>query len=91
MTEGERRKAIVNDVLRTMAQERERQGLSRNGLATKAGLNQSVISRLESGISQNPTVDSLLRIADALDVDLGSLLTKASNVRRTKGLQKPMI
>lgn len=71
-----------------MTQEREAQGLSKNALATKAGLNQSVISRLEAGIAQNPTVDSLLRIAFALDLDLGSLLTKATNVHRPKVLQK---
>lgn len=77
MTEADRRRAIIQNVLRRLAEERERQGISKNALAAKAGLNQSVVSRLESGVASNPTIDSMLRIASALNVELGALLTRA--------------
>jgi len=76
--EAERRQAIIKAVIRSLAQERARQGMSRNALAAKAGISQSVVSRLESGVSLNPTIDSMLRIADALSVDLGDLLVVAA-------------
>jgi transcriptional regulator with XRE-family HTH domain len=40
------------------------------------GLNQSTVSRLEN-YHENPTLDSLLRVADALEVNLGEILTQA--------------
>lgn len=78
MKEAEKRQAIIKAVVRSLAEERARQGISRNALAAKAGLSQSVVSRLESGVSLNPTIDSMLRIADALSVDLGSVFVAAS-------------
>lgn len=68
----------MRHVLWELAEERKRQGISKNALAAKAGLNQSVISRLEAGIAANPTIDSMLRISDALGVELGSLLTRTA-------------
>ena len=61
--------------------------MSGNTLAEKSGLSQSLISGLESN-PWNPTLDTLLRIADSLDVDLGQVLTQArQNVLKmpTKG------
>lgn len=49
-------------------------GLSRLGLATKAGVDLSNISRIESGETKQPTVRVLGRIADALEVDVAQLL-----------------
>jgi transcriptional regulator with XRE-family HTH domain len=48
-----------------------------NRLAEKSGLSQSMISLLERGM-RSPTLDTLLRVAIALDVDLSELLKKAS-------------
>lgn len=77
MNKAESRKAVCAELARLLAEERERQAMSRNKLATLTGLNQSTVSRLESD-PDNPTLDSLLRIADALKVDLGKLLSKAT-------------
>jgi transcriptional regulator with XRE-family HTH domain len=60
-----------------IAAERKRQGLSLNQLSAKAGLSQSMISRLESN-PRNPTLSTLLRIADVLELNLGELLKRAS-------------
>jgi len=59
-----------------MSVERKRLKLSKNKLANTTGLNQSTVSRLEN-YHDNPTVDSLLRVADALQANLGEMLKRA--------------
>lgn len=76
MSKSERRAAIVAELVRLLSLNRQKRGLSRNQLATLTGLNQSTISRLESN-QLNPTVDSLLRVAAELQIDLGSVLQEA--------------
>jgi len=51
--------------------------MSLNRLAEKSGLSRAMVSYVERGI-RNPTLDTLLRIAIALDVDLSQLLKKAA-------------
>ena len=70
------RDEICAEVVRLLIAERKRRRLSGNSLAEKAGLSQSLISTLET-TPWNPTIDTLLRIADALKVDLGEIITKA--------------
>jgi transcriptional regulator with XRE-family HTH domain len=48
-----------------------------NRLAEKSGLSQAMVSYVERGI-RNPTLDTLLRIAGALNVDLARLIKQAS-------------
>lgn len=47
-----------------------------NALAQRSGLSQGMVSLVEHGL-RNPTLDTLLRLAEALDVDLGDLLKQA--------------
>jgi len=47
-----------------------------NALAAKSGLSQSFISMFESQPA-NPTIDTLLRISEALGLDAGEILTQA--------------
>lgn len=49
-------------------------------LAAKAGLSQQMVSYVERGI-RNPTLDTLLRMTEALDVPLGKIITKAEGKR----------
>ena len=65
------------EVVQLLSAERISAGVSMNRLAQKSGLSQSMISLLERGM-RNPTLDTLLRIAIALDVDLSQLLKKAA-------------
>ena len=44
-------------------------GLSQPALAERSGLQQAEISRIETGAS-NPTADTLLRLANSLDLDV---------------------
>jgi transcriptional regulator with XRE-family HTH domain len=76
VTKAERRDAICAEVVRLMGIERRRLKLSKNKVAYMTGLNQSTISRLEN-YHDNPTMDSLLRVADALHVNLGEVLKEA--------------
>jgi transcriptional regulator with XRE-family HTH domain len=51
-----------------VADRRKERGLSQADLAELVGTTQSAIARLESG--RPPRIDTLLRIANALDADL---------------------
>ena len=52
-----------------VAEQRRARGLSQTDLADLVGTTQSAIARLESG-GRPPRIDTLLRIAEALDCDL---------------------
>jgi transcriptional regulator with XRE-family HTH domain len=77
----EHRAHVLIELVRLLRTERVRQKFSMRRLASKSGLSQSMISYIERGLS-NPTLDTLLRIADALDVDLSKLLRRASGTRK---------
>jgi transcriptional regulator with XRE-family HTH domain len=70
------REAIVANVVRLLREEREKRGLSMNVVAQRSGLSHSIVSLIERDL-RNPTLDTLLRIADAIEVDLGEILTRA--------------
>lgn len=77
------RDAISSQVARLLKEERERHGFSLNVLAQKAGLSRQTISYVEQEI-QNPTLDTLLRITWALQVDLESVISRARRRARRK-------
>jgi transcriptional regulator with XRE-family HTH domain len=52
-----------------VAERRQEQGLSQRELAELVGTTQSAIARLERG-GRPPRIDTLLRIADALECEL---------------------
>ena len=56
-------------VAEQVAAQRKSRGLSQAELAELTGTTQSAIARLESG-GRPPRIDTLLRIAEALDCDL---------------------
>jgi len=68
---------ISSDVVRLLRDERIRSKTSMIRLAEKSGLSVAMISYVERGL-RNPTLDTLLRIAIALDVDLWRLIKRAS-------------
>ena len=78
----ELRAATCAEVVRILRAERTSRGISMNELARRTGLRQPTISILESG-QPNPKLDSLLRIAAALELDLGDVISKA--VRSVSG------
>jgi len=68
---------ISREVTRLLRDERIRRGFSMYRIAKKSGLSLQMISYVERGM-RNPTLDTLLRIAAALNVDLSRLIKQAS-------------
>ena len=54
-----------------------------NELAARAGLSQQMVSYVEREM-RNPTLETLLRMATALETDLGELITRASGMPSKK-------
>ncbi|MGO3146800.1 MAG: helix-turn-helix domain-containing protein [Leucobacter sp.] len=52
---------------------RDRSGVSRQTLATRSNVHASNLARIERG-SSNPSLDTLVRIADALDTSVADLV-----------------
>jgi transcriptional regulator with XRE-family HTH domain len=68
--------AVCARVAKILRQEREKQGLSMNLVAERAGLSQQMVSYVEREM-RNPTLETLLRIAGALEVDLAKIISRA--------------
>lgn len=60
---------------------REKRGLSMTAVAERAGLSQQMISYVERGM-RVPTLDTLLRIAGSIGLDLAAILKRAMKTRR---------
>ena len=56
----------VQKALQALKRERERRGISIAGVAERSGLDRAVVSRLENGKQDNPTVATLMRYAAAV-------------------------
>ena len=67
---------ISSQVACLLKAEREKRGISLNVLAQKAGLSRQTVSYVEQEV-QNPTLDTLLRITSALEIDLEKMISKA--------------
>lgn len=76
MRKNSLREAIAANVVRLLREEREKRGLSMNVVAQRSGLSHSIVSLVERDL-RNPTLDTLLRIAEVIEVDLGDILTRA--------------
>jgi transcriptional regulator with XRE-family HTH domain len=61
-------------VARRVRARRNAQGWSLAVLAERAGLSKTIVARIESG-DGNPSIETLLRLADALDLTIGALIT----------------
>ena len=58
-------------------------GVSQERLGELSGLDRTYISGIERGV-RNPTIDSLSRIAEALECELSELLAAAETARDTQ-------
>lgn len=83
MRKNNLREAIAANVIRLLREEREKRGLSMTVVAQRSGLSQSIISLVERDL-RSPSLDTLLRIAEAIEIDLGDILTRAQ-----KEISKP--
>jgi len=76
--------AVCSRVAQILRQERERRKLSMNLVAQRAGLSQQMVSYVEREM-RNPTLETLLRIAAAIGIDLAQVLQKAARTARKAG------
>lgn len=53
---------------------RKKMGWSQQKLAEKTGLSYNLITKIEQGASVNPTMDSLIKIADAFNISIDELV-----------------
>lgn len=70
----------LHNAVKTLRQERQAQGLSLADMEARCGITRATLSRLENDPHPNPTIQTLMRIADALDVELTIGLTKRGKV-----------
>jgi transcriptional regulator with XRE-family HTH domain len=85
MIDDTSRAAISAQVAHLLSEERKKCGLSMNRLAEKAGISQSLVSAIEKG-PWNLTLDTLLRIAEVLEINAGDILGQAiRDVQKSKG------
>ena len=70
--------------------EREKQGLSQNSLAKKAGIAQATLNAIERQ-TKNPTVDTVGLIAEALGVTIAKLLGESEDESGYSTEEKKMI
>jgi len=73
------RDAICSEVAKLFKEERLRQKLSMNRVAERAGLSYQMISYVEREM-RNPTLETMLRITSALNLNLGELITHAERI-----------
>jgi transcriptional regulator with XRE-family HTH domain len=76
------RSIACDKVAELLQQERIRQGLSMTALATRAGLSQQSVSYVERRL-RTPNLDTLIRITDALGIELSPLIDEAIKAARS--------
>jgi transcriptional regulator with XRE-family HTH domain len=72
--------AVCSRVVKILRQEREKRGLSMNAVAERAGLSQQMVSYVEREM-RNPTLETLLRISAALEIDFATVMRQAGKIR----------
>lgn len=84
MSKSSYREAVSAQVVSILRQERERQEVSMTRLAEMAGLSQGMISLVEHEL-RNPSLDTLLRVCGALEIELSTVLAKAERSAKKGG------
>jgi ribosome-binding protein aMBF1 (putative translation factor) len=82
----------VQKALQALKRERERSGVSISDVAEHSGLDRAVVSRLENGKQDNPTVATLMRYAAAIGKrflwSYEDLATKVTNGDQKKAVRR---
>lgn len=73
--------AVCTRVAQILRQEREKRGISMNQAAERAGLSQQMVSYVERQM-RNPTLETVLRMAAAIEVDLIDVLRLAKKTAK---------
>lgn len=76
MATDKTRRAVCAAVAHILQEERNKRGLSLTAVAAGAGLSRQMIRFVEQE-TRNPTLDTVLRICDAIGVDFETVLKRA--------------
>ena len=68
--------ALCIKALSLLQKERERRKLSKYFIAQESGLSPQMIGYVERGM-RNPTLETVLRMAEAMNVDLSEIINRA--------------
>ena len=60
--------------LKNLAKTRKEKGLTQEGLARKANISYHTLIKLESGGIKNPKIETVIKLASALEISLDTLL-----------------
>jgi transcriptional regulator with XRE-family HTH domain len=66
---------LATRVAREVRAQREARGLSLSAAAARAGVSRTILATIEAGAG-NPSLETLSRIAGALDITVGALLAE---------------
>ena len=83
MASDKSQQAVCSRVAQILRREREKRGLSMNFVAERAGLSQQMVSYVEREM-RNPTLETLLRIAAAMEVNFLDVLRQAEKTARKR-------
>ena len=72
----DKERMTVRKVCILLADERKRRGISQQRLSEMAGLSRTGVRHVES-LETNPTLSSLLKIANALELDLAAMISES--------------
>jgi len=66
--------------LKNLAKLRRQKGWSQEKLAVESGVSYNTIIKLERGRIKNPKIETIVRLANALNVDLDDLISRKRSV-----------
>ena len=81
MAEDKKRLAICAAVAQILQKERTQRRLTLAAVAAKAGLSYQMIRFVETQ-KRNPTLDTLLRICDAMDIEFIEMMKRATKAAK---------
>ncbi len=76
-------KVLLNQIGRMLKLYREKTGRNQGEIATQAGISVSMLSQIERGMV-SPSIDTLVMVCQALDLDPADLFKKLSNNRQVR-------
>lgn len=75
LVKEDKERMVVRKMCARLADERKRLGISQQRLSEMAGLSRTGLRHVES-LETNPTLSSLLKIANALELDLAAMISE---------------
>lgn len=67
---------MLSTIAKNIRRKRKELGLSQDKLSKLAGVAYNTIVKIESGENPNPTIETLQKIANALDIPVSNLMNK---------------